>query len=155
MCFMGTFTIFTTSSRKLGSISPILQMRKLKLREVVICLRSHSCQPSGARSHKQYSLAAKSTLLTALLTHFTMKWVVLYPFCRGRCSRGLKQLPKKPQRRPRLHAQAHLVPSLSLRDDTQVGAIPGSPQEKPGWVDPAWVDGEAACPSHRAKEQQS
>ena len=62
MCFTGTFTIFTMTSRKLGSISPILQIRKLKLREVVISLRSHSCQPSGARIHKQYCVAAKSTL---------------------------------------------------------------------------------------------
>ena len=154
MCFTGTFTIFTMTSRKLGSVSPILQMRKLKLREVVISLRSHSCQPSGARIHKQYSVAAKVQTLNCLANPLLHQMGRGIPILQRKMLKRIKQLPKKPQRRPRLHTQGCLAPSLSLRDDTQVGAMPGSPQEKPGWVDPTWVDGEAACPCHRAKEQE-
>lgn len=146
MCFTGTLTIFTMTSRKLGSVSPILQMRKLKLREVVISLRSHSCQPRGARIHKQYSVAAKVHTLNCLANPLLHEMGRVIPILQRKMLKRVKQLPKKPQRRPRLHTQGRLAPSLSLRDDTQVGAISGSPQEKPGWVDPMRVDGEAAWP---------
>lgn len=97
MCFTGTLTIFTMTSRKLGSVSPILQMRKLKLREVVISLRSHSCQPRGARIHKQYSVAAKVHTLNCLANPLLHEMGRVIPFCRGRCSRELSSCPRSPK----------------------------------------------------------